>query len=224
MDTIDTAIKAVSDAALRLASFTVNNSILAKNNAGALATVALAANTVLGRRNTGEIVAVAYADLKTDLALNNVENKTSATIRGEITSANVTTALGFTPSANNHNHDATYAPISHNHNSLYAPIDLAVPATRTASYTLGDSDRNATIGHNGTGLTVTVPTGLGSGVTTVLRVLPGSGTWTVTPAASVTLLKNGAVASASATLAAGALATVVHHGGNVFTIGGPGVS
>ena len=34
---------------------------------------------------------------KSDLSLGNVENKSSATIRGEITSSNVTTALGFTP-------------------------------------------------------------------------------------------------------------------------------
>jgi hypothetical protein len=33
----------------------------------------------------------------TDVGLTNVENKSSATIRGEITSGNVTTALGFTP-------------------------------------------------------------------------------------------------------------------------------
>jgi hypothetical protein len=34
---------------------------------------------------------------KTNLGLNNVENKSSATIRGELTSSNVTTALGYTP-------------------------------------------------------------------------------------------------------------------------------
>lgn len=34
---------------------------------------------------------------KTDVGLGNVENKSSATIRGELTSANVTTALGYTP-------------------------------------------------------------------------------------------------------------------------------
>ena len=33
----------------------------------------------------------------TDVGLGNVENKSSATIRGEITSSNVTTALGYTP-------------------------------------------------------------------------------------------------------------------------------
>lgn len=34
---------------------------------------------------------------KSDVGLGDVENKSSATIRGEITSSNVTTALGFTP-------------------------------------------------------------------------------------------------------------------------------
>lgn len=34
---------------------------------------------------------------KADLGLSNVENKSSATIRGELTKANVTTALGYTP-------------------------------------------------------------------------------------------------------------------------------
>ena len=34
---------------------------------------------------------------KSDVGLGNVENKSSATIRGELTSSNVTTALGFTP-------------------------------------------------------------------------------------------------------------------------------
>lgn len=36
---------------------------------------------------------------KADLGLGNVENKSSATIRGELTSANVTTALGYTPAS-----------------------------------------------------------------------------------------------------------------------------
>jgi len=35
--------------------------------------------------------------MKTAMSLNNVENKSSATIRSEITSSNVTTALGYTP-------------------------------------------------------------------------------------------------------------------------------
>lgn len=43
----------------------------------------------------GKIGAVTVT--KSDVGLANVENKSSATIRGEITSGNVTTALGFTP-------------------------------------------------------------------------------------------------------------------------------
>ena len=39
---------------------------------------------------------------KSDVGLGNVDNKSSATIRGEITSSNVTNALGFTPSPQNH--------------------------------------------------------------------------------------------------------------------------
>ena len=40
---------------------------------------------------------ISVATLKTDMSLNNVENKSSATIRDEITSSNITTALGFIP-------------------------------------------------------------------------------------------------------------------------------
>ena len=40
---------------------------------------------------------VTAATLKTAMSLGNVENKSSATIRGELTSSNVTTALSFTP-------------------------------------------------------------------------------------------------------------------------------
>jgi len=38
------------------------------------------------------------ATARTNIGLGSVENKSSATIRGEITSSNVTTALGYTPS------------------------------------------------------------------------------------------------------------------------------
>ena len=41
-----------------------------------------------------------HGTTKSDVGLGNVENKSSATIRGELTSANVTTALGFTPIKN----------------------------------------------------------------------------------------------------------------------------
>ena len=44
---------------------------------------------------------------KSSLGLGNVENKSSATIRGEITNANVTAALGFTPAKESHTHTAS---------------------------------------------------------------------------------------------------------------------
>ncbi len=40
---------------------------------------------------------VTVSTLKSDMSLNNVENKSSSDIRGELTSSDVTTALGFTP-------------------------------------------------------------------------------------------------------------------------------
>lgn len=48
---------------------------------------------------------------KTDLGLGSVENKSSATIRGELTSANVTTALGYTPPKTDTN---TWRPVQNN--------------------------------------------------------------------------------------------------------------
>jgi hypothetical protein len=50
------------------------------------------ANSVAGK--TGAVTLT-----NSDVGLGNVENKSSATIRGELTSGNVTTALGFTPGA-----------------------------------------------------------------------------------------------------------------------------
>lgn len=44
---------------------------------------------------------------KSSIGLGNVENKSSATIRGELTSANVTTALTFTPAKESHNQTAS---------------------------------------------------------------------------------------------------------------------
>ena len=48
---------------------------------------------------------------KADLGLGSVENKSSATIRGELTSANVTTALGYTPPKTDTN---TWRPVQNN--------------------------------------------------------------------------------------------------------------
>lgn len=72
---------------------------------------------------------------KSDVGLGNVENKSSATIRGEITKENVTTALGFTPSESTHTH--SYIPTSEKGaNSGVATLDAngKVPTSQLPSY------------------------------------------------------------------------------------------
>ena len=89
-----------------------------------------------------------------DVGLGNVENKSSATIRGELTSGNVTTALGFTPyNATNPNGYITSAALS-----SYLPLsggtltgDLRVNTIRDTSGTwvLGKSGSEVSIGSAG---------------------------------------------------------------------------
>lgn len=55
-----------------------------------------AAAVKVGKDANGHVV-LGTALSKSDVGLGNVENKSSATIRGELTSSNVTTALGYTP-------------------------------------------------------------------------------------------------------------------------------
>lgn len=57
------------------------------------------ANTITGVKGDSEsLYRTGNVNItKANIGLNNVENKSSATIRGELTSSNVTTALGYTP-------------------------------------------------------------------------------------------------------------------------------
>lgn len=73
-------------------------------------TAATAAAVKVGRDATGHVV-IGDALAKGDIGLGNVENKSSATIRGELTKSNVTTALGYTP------------PTSDTHGTLTATSD-----------------------------------------------------------------------------------------------------
>lgn len=67
----------------------INNNILTiQKNGTSMGTVSL---------NADSDKTINIPITKQDVGLNNVENKSSATIRGEITSNNVTNALGFTP-------------------------------------------------------------------------------------------------------------------------------
>jgi len=60
----------------------------------------LTAGLGLSANGQSLVTAADYAAMRTLLTLANVENKSSATIRGELTSGNVTTALSFTPVTN----------------------------------------------------------------------------------------------------------------------------
>jgi hypothetical protein len=71
-------------------------SVAGRANAGGVGGIALTNNTILGRA-AGDIAALDGTTVRSVIGLGNVENKTSATIRSELTSGNVTTALGFTP-------------------------------------------------------------------------------------------------------------------------------
>lgn len=76
---------------------------------------------------TGTITA---NDLKTNLSLNNVENKSSATIRGELTAANVRSAMGVTPFLIDVENHVTCDPIA----SGVLTLDLALGTSFTATW------------------------------------------------------------------------------------------
>lgn len=86
------------------------------------------ANTITGvKGNSESLYRTGNVNItKANIGLNNVENKSSATIRGELTNSNVTTALGYTPLNSN----------LKGANSGLAELDASgkVPASQLPSY------------------------------------------------------------------------------------------
>ena len=96
-----------------------------------------------------------HGTTKADLGLGNVENKSSATIRGELTKANVTTALGYTPSTTN----TTYSTGSTTYSGttkLYTGTGTNTDGTMTQNAITTALNGKASSGHNHDG--VYVPT------------------------------------------------------------------
>lgn len=82
---------------------------------------------------------------KSSIGLGNVENKSSATIRGEITSSNVTTALGYTPATSTHTHATSIATSSGTTQlSLSANTKYSITAGGTSFIFTTPPDNNTT--------------------------------------------------------------------------------
>lgn len=97
-------LEGVATGATKVESSTTNGNIKINGTEAAVythpaGTATAAAAKKVGMDALGHVV-LGAALAKSDIGLGNVENKSSATIRSEITSTNVTTALGFTPMAN----------------------------------------------------------------------------------------------------------------------------
>ena len=96
---------------------------------------------------TSDIVSVAtlktaLALAKGDVGLGNVENKSSATIRGELTKANVTDALGYTPPTSDTN---THRPIQVNGTEILGNNTTALNLKAGSNVSVTNSSGTVTI-------------------------------------------------------------------------------
>lgn len=137
---------------------------------------------------TSDIVTV--ATLKTaltlakgDVGLGNVENKSSATIRGELTKANVTDALGYTPPTSDTN---THRPIQVNGTEVLGNNTTALNLKAGSNVTVTNSSGTVTIAATNTtyGLATLTSNGLMPfehfGVVAAIREMANSTTPSVT--------------------------------------------
>lgn len=119
---------------------------------------------------TSDIVTVATlkTDLnlsKSDVGLGNVENKSSETIRGEITSSNVTTALGYTPyNSTNPSGYITGINAQMVETALgYVPYSAENPSGFISDYTVTQQDVTSALGY--TPYNASNPAGYITGIT-----------------------------------------------------------
>ena len=95
---------------------------------------------------------------KAQVGLGNVENKSSATIRGELTKANVTTALGYTPPEQ----DTTYSNASTTASGLMSSADKA-KLNNIPTPTTSDSGKFLRVSSSGAYILATVNNAEGVG-------------------------------------------------------------
>ena len=132
-----------------------------------------------------QVYTTGYKPTKSDVGLGNVDNKSSATIRGELTSSNVTTALGYTPPTAD-----TWRPISVKNYSLNdseiifkegSNISLECSSTTpgVTNLSIGATNTTYTFANGTNGFTVTPSGGSAQTVTvtpSITNNVTGSGT------------------------------------------------
>lgn len=99
--------------------------------------------------------------------------------------------------------------------------------TKTAAFTFADAERGGRINYTGAAAAATInpnaTTSISDGAVYVIRNA-GSGVLSITPGSGVTLKKNGATTSTTASLAVGGVATLIRWATDDWSITGSGIS